>query len=404
MSAYLNGYDSEHMLFHQPIATGPLTVEDLDDDDCFSDFDAVERDIDAEIEARQHEKPRVAARVSPPSPSSSPRTISQRMLQVLQQNRTRSRAAAAGADSMPPRRRMPRAVEKTVGNSAADLHSMGNKKTSPANTVKMTDTTLDTSLSSRPRSSCTDRLEARISKSFQTQRGNGLGCRAVEEEPDVSLLYLERETYPAESVRKTVHARLSDNRSRNASTPQETKMMEIMDKERAMNVFRSEMSCPERSSSAKKNNGVMFHFRRGKSVKNDVLDGRLERLALTNGRPDDRVENTLVKAQPLKHVTDPEYTALALQLAETESLVDSIESCMKKPSFLELAARVLNEMQLLLKTTQQIRANGTTLILASVSKRQNADFTQALRRLVAKAASVQMRIGALMDAIKQLMV
>ncbi|CAI5708680.1 unnamed protein product [Peronospora destructor] len=153
-----------------------------------------------------------------------------------------------------------------------------------------------------------------------------------------------------------------------------------------------------------KDNGVMFHFRRGLSVKNDVVDGRLERLALTNGRSDVRVENALVKAQSLKRVTDLEYTALASQLAETESLVDSIASCMKKPSFLELAARVLKEMQLLLKTTQQIRANGTTLILANMGKRQNADFTQAFQRLVARAALVQMRIGALMDAIMQLMV
>ncbi|EGZ26232.1 hypothetical protein PHYSODRAFT_479825 [Phytophthora sojae] len=371
MSAYLHGYDAlqggyyRRPHYREPVSAGPLASYDMDDDDDFSsDFDVVERDIDAEIEARlQHSQP--PARVSPPPPA--PRTVSQRMLQSLQQHRKQTRPSAT-----PPRTRR-----------------------------TLTDV-FDTQLSSRSGSSCTDRLEARISKSFLARRDSGPGLAAVEEGQDASLMYSGRRTYPAESVRKNEHSRLSDSPTNNAATPQETKMMEILEKERATRVFRPQRSSPEVSSQRKKNNGVRFHFKRGSSVDNDALNGRMERLAWTDGRAGNGVaDSALVRAQLAKRVTDPEYTTLASQLAEIESLVEGIESCLKKPSFSTLAARVLKELELLTKTTQQIRTNGTTLILANVGKQQNTDFTQALRRLVARAAAVQKRIGGLMHAVKK---
>ncbi|EEY53645.1 uncharacterized protein PITG_07335 [Phytophthora infestans T30-4] len=366
MSAYLHGYDGyyPHSHFRQPLSAGPLASYDYEDDD-FSDFDVVERDIDAEIEARlRHEQPRAR---HPPPPPPAPRTVSQRMLQSLQQHRAQNRNAAA---LLPPRRR------------------------------SLTDT-FDTPLSSRSGgSSCTDRLEARISKSFLARRDSGPGLAAVVEGQDVSMLYSGRRTYPAESLRTTEHARMSYNRM----TPQETRMKEILEKERATRVFRTQMSNHEVSFQAKKDNGVRFHFRRGSSVDNDVLNGQMGRLALTDGRSDAGAETSLVRAQLAKRVTDPEYTALASQLAEIETLVDGIESYMKTPSFSTLAMRVLKELELLTSTTQQIRTNGTTLILANVGKHQKADFTQALRRLVARAASAQKRIGALMHVVKKLVV
>ncbi|KAL3667482.1 hypothetical protein V7S43_007704 [Phytophthora oleae] len=398
MSAYLHGYDGyyPHSLFRQPLSAGPLASYEYDDDDDFSsDFDVVERDIDAEIEARlQHEQP--APLSLPPPP---PRTMSQRMLQSLQKNRASNRAAA----SLPPRRRTSRATERTLGDSMFDLRSVLNEDASVASTERLTDA-FDTPLSSRSGvSSCTDRLEARISKSFLARRDSGLGLAAVNEGRDVSVVYSGRRTYPAESLRKTEHARLSDNTTNKAATPQETKMIEILEKERATRVFRPQMSCPEVSAKTKKNNGVRFHFRRGSSVDNDVLNGRFGMLALTDGRANADVEQTaLVRARPAKRVTDVEYTTLASQLAEIEALVDGIESYMNTPSFSTLAMRVLKELELLIKTTQQIRTNGTTLILANASKQQNVEFTQALRRLVARAASVQNRIGTLMCRVKKL--
>ncbi|KAE8891124.1 hypothetical protein PF005_g15794 [Phytophthora fragariae] len=390
MSAYLHGYDAlqggyyPRPHFRQPVSAGPLASYAVDDDDDFSsDFDVVERDIDAEIEARL-QRSRPPARASPPSPFA-PRTVSQRMLQSLQQHRKQTRASAT-----PPRRTLRTATR----DSMYDLRSVVHDDASVASTERLTDV-FDTQMSSRSGSSCTDRLEARISR-----RDSGPGLRAVEEGQDASLMYSGRRTYPAESLRKTEQARLSDNTTSKANaTPQETRMLEMLEKERATRVFRPQMSSPEVSSQRKKDSGVRFHFKRGSSVDMDVLDGRMGRLVLTDGAAD--AGNTMVRAKPAKRVTDPEYTTLASQLAEIESLVEGIENCMKKPSFSTLAARVLKELELLTKTTQQIRTNGTTLILASVGKQQNTDFAQALRRLVARAAAVQKRIGGLIHAVKK---
>ncbi|CAH0480190.1 unnamed protein product [Peronospora belbahrii] len=403
MSTYLpSGYLTHAKHFRPSTVTGPLAAYELDDgDDFYSDIDVVERDIDAEIEARQKQPDVASARALPPFSPPALRTMSQRMLQSLQQQRAQNRAAV----ELSPRRRTSRAGERNMGNVKADLSSVANKRTPVSSSVTMTDTAFHTSLSSRSRSSCTDRLEARISKSFLARKDHGPGCRVMKGEQDEPLLYSERETYPAMSLRKTEgYGRMSDNQFSNVSTPQVTKMLEIMDKERAMRTIRPTVSCSDIPSDTKKDNGVMFHFQRGSSVTNDVLNVRMERLALTDGRADTRVANALVKAQSLKRVTDPEYMSLVSQLATTESMVDSIDSCIKKPSFLNFAAHMLNEMELLVKTTQQIRTNGTTMILANVGKPQHADMTQALRRLVARAVLVQKRIGVVMNAVKQLVV
>ncbi|OWY95474.1 hypothetical protein PHMEG_00034513 [Phytophthora megakarya] len=234
-SAYLHGCDGYYPQAHfqQPLSAGPLASYDSDDKD-FS-----EKDIDPEIEARMAQLP---PRRSPP------RTVSQRMLQSLQQQRG---------------------------------------------------------------------LESRISKSFLSGRDSGPGLSAVHGGQDVSVMYSGRRTYPAESLRKTGHARLSDNMTK--ATPQETRMKEILEKERANRVFRPQMSCPEVFSRTKKDNGVRFHFRRGTSMDNEALDRRMSRLTLTDRRVESSPPQTaLVRTQPLKRVTDPEYTILAAQLADIE--------------------------------------------------------------------------------------
>lgn len=213
MSAYLHGYDAlqggyyRRPHYREPVSAGPLASYDMDDDDDFSsDFDVVERDIDAEIEARlQHSQP--PARVSPPPPA--PRTVSQRMLQSLQQHRKQTRPSAT-----PPRTRR---TSRAARDSMFDVRSVLHDDASVASTERLTDV-FDTQLSSRSGSSCTDRLEARISKSFLARRDSGPGLAAVEEGQDASLMYSGRRTYPAESVRKNEHSRLSDSPTNNAAT------------------------------------------------------------------------------------------------------------------------------------------------------------------------------------------
>ncbi|KAG7396815.1 hypothetical protein PHYBOEH_001675 [Phytophthora boehmeriae] len=377
MSAYLQGYDmlsgsylpQSHYL--PPLSAGPLAAYDSDDDAFSSDFDVLERDIDAEIEARERQAHRYLAPPSEPEPE--PRTLSQRMLHSLQLQRQQSRAAA----ELAPRG----AVRGGMGDSMYDLRSAVRDDESVVSTERLT-AAFNTPISSRSGSSCTDRLEARISRSFLDNKKPGEAGRR---------------TYPAESVRTTEHSRLSERDA--AATPQETKMLSILEKERAARVFRSQRSNPEVPKV--KESGVRFHFRRGASVDIDAVNGRMGRLTLhdTNGVPDR--QSALVRSRPAGRVTDPEYTRLASQLAEIETLVDEIAVCMKAPAFSTLAEKVLKEMELLTKTTQQIRTTGTTLILASMGKQQS-DFAQALRRLVSRAASVQQRIGWMMQEVKEL--
>ncbi|GMF49992.1 unnamed protein product [Phytophthora fragariaefolia] len=388
MSAYLHGFE-EGCYAHAPAwhsdAVGPLAARDLEDDEFSADFGFEERDIDAEIEARQQRSQSTPAPLPAPPPPA-PRTVSQQMLRSLQRHRKNSRTAPP-----PQRRRTPR-------DSTYDLRSVVNDDASVAPTERLTDT-FDTPLSSRSGWTCTDRLEARISKSFlEKAGGSGSGRTAAEEGHNASAMYSGRRTYPAESVRNG-RGRMSDSPTKVPATPQEAKMLEMLETERASRVYRPHMSSPEVSLRARRNSGVSFRFNRGTLVEADSLNGRMGRMVLADGRS--ASGSALVRAQRAKRVTDPEYTTLASQLAEIEALVEGINSCMKKHSFSTLAARALKEMELLGKATQQIRTNGTTLILACVGKQQNAEFTQALRRLVARSATVQKRIVELMRVIKK---
>ncbi|RLN87825.1 hypothetical protein BBJ28_00022875 [Nothophytophthora sp. Chile5] len=424
MSAYLRGYESlagsyyPHPHFQQPMAAGPLTAYDeFESDDEFdaymcnvSDDDVVERDIDAEIEARLRDErnshppqqlhtPQEHQRQEPVAPAS--RSVAQRMLKSLQQNRARGRAVGATAPapaSVPvPAPRQHRELD----DSTFDLAFVEADDVSVATTERLTDA-FDTPLSSRSSSSCTDRLEARISKSFLSRQDSSLGLTAVDETHDVSVLYSGRRTYPAESVSKTDHARLSENTT--GPTPQETKMMEILAKERASRAFCRQTSNPEVEHS-KQNGGVRFHFQRGSSLDSDALSGRMGRLALTDSSSgaSGASQTALVRTRSAGRMGNSELVVLASQLADIETLVGGIEQCMATPAFSALAGRVLREMELLTKTTQQIRTSGTTLILADLAQQQT-DGTQALRRLVARAAAVQKRIGILMQAVKLLVV
>uniref|UniRef100_M4C4I4 Uncharacterized protein n=1 Tax=Hyaloperonospora arabidopsidis (strain Emoy2) TaxID=559515 RepID=M4C4I4_HYAAE len=402
MSAYWHEGTADPLEHFQPsISAGPLDASDLDDVDFSSEFDVVERVTDAGI--YEPEPSPVFTVYSPPAASPFPapskvpesRTISQRMLHLLQRHRGKKSRAAAASLSPLPLGALERSVEESVLDSRC---SPVNNKMSRSSTDRVAEADL---LSSRSGTSCTDRLEARISQSFLTRRESQLKLLDMEDSQDVSLLYSGRRTYPAESVTQMDHARRSnpDWSSHPVSSP-ETKMMKVLEKERASRMFSApSKSNPTLSTRAKEDNGVRFHFRRGAPVdKNDMLDGRMGTLVLNGDRVHAEIETALVKAQSVKYVTDVEYTTLASQLADIESLVDGMERCIRTPSFSALSANVLNEMKLLMETTQQIRASGTTLILAHVGNHQNADFAQALRRLVARAASVQKRISMLLDA------
>lgn len=67
---------------------------------------------------------------------------------------------------------------------------------------------------------------------------------------------------------------------------------------------------------------------------------------------------------------DPQYTVLAIQLGDIETLIDGIENCMTASvsTFASMAPAVLHELELLKGATAQIRKNGATLILAEAGR------------------------------------
>ena len=386
--------------FHPSISAGPLTAHDLDDVDFSSDFDVIERVTDADVHApaRPHAcvpSPASSAPVLASSQLPDSRSISQRMLRLLQRHRGKKGHAAAALRSP----LAAGAIEQSADDAMEDSrYSLVDHKTLRSSTNRMAEGAL---LSSRSGTSCTDRLEARISQSFLTRRESQFGLLdLLEDGQDASLLYSGRRTYPAESMTHMDYARRSNpDWSAHSAASQETKMIKVLEKERAARVFHAVQSNPTVAARVKKDTGVRFHFRRGTPMdKKDMLAERMGNLTLNSEQVHDELKTTLVKAQSVKHVTDLEYTTLAVRLADIESLVDGMEKCVKTPPFSAFSANMLNEMKLLTQTTQQIRASGTTLILAHVGKHQNAEFTHALRRLVARAASVQKRISELLDA------
>ncbi|CAI5740062.1 unnamed protein product [Hyaloperonospora brassicae] len=399
MSAYWHERGNVDAHFHPSVSAGPLTAHDLDDVDFSSDFDVIERVTDADIHAPERPCASVPSSVSSAPVPASPqlpgsRSISQRMLRLLQRHRGKKGHAAAALRSP----LAAGAIEQSADDAMEESrYSLVDHKTLRLSTDRMAE---GDPLSSRSGTSCTDRLEARISQSFLTRRESQFGLLDLEDGQDASLLYSGRRTYPAESMTHMDYARRSNpDWSAHSAASQETKMMKVLEKERAARVFHAVQSNPTVAARVKKDTGVRFHFRRGTPIdKKDMLAERMGNLTLNSEQVRDELKTALVKAQSVKHVTDLEYTTLAVRLADIESLVDGMEKCVKTPPFSAFSANMLNEMKLLTQTTQQIRASGTTLILAHVGKHQNAEFTHALRRLVARAASVQKRISELLDA------
>lgn len=270
---------------------------------------------------------------------------------------------------------------------------------------------MDTTLS-RTSSSCTDRLEARISKSF-LPRQESVGTD-TDETHDMSAFYSGRRTYPAESIKKS-DPRLSDTGP--APTAVENKMMALLAKERATrnaDPFFAEKPIPERdvvqSAKAAGNSGVSFHFYGGSSVSDPKTSTRGVSLALTDGAvasSDDlpRVSRAVVmpdRTQTQSAAPVITHATLAKQLGDIESLVDGIESCMSAAAFSSLAARVAGELELLRDATKTIRSTGTTMILEEVGRQQTQTETAfALRRLVTRAVAVHKRIDELIFVVRQ---
>jgi hypothetical protein len=376
-----------------------------------SDDDVVERDIDAEIEARERFAQSVASVDRQRTPSqpqsrqqSMSKTMSQRMLSSLQQNRLKNSRLAASASSYTVS--ATRALEE---KHAAPPVSMTRSASNAASDV------MDTPLS-RTSSSCTDRLEARISKSFLS-RQESVGTD-TDEPHDMSAFYSGRRTYPAESIKKS-DPRLSDT----GPTPSavESKMMALLAKERATrnaDAYFAEEPIPEREvlqpAKTAVNSGVSFHFYGGSSVRNPNASTRGPSLALTDGSSalnDDlprvsravfMTERSQTQPAPAPVIT---HATLAKQLGDIESLVDGIESCMPVATFSSLAARVAGELELLRDSTKTIRSTGTTMILEEVGRQQTQTETAfALRRLVTRAVAVHKRIDELIVAVRQMVV
>lgn len=177
-----------------------------------SDDDTVERDIDLEIEARIRsltllsDEENVLNMSMGPSAHSSPttpelpRTMSQRMLSSLQKNKLRQTqrtersvtgSARQESHSPPPAAPAPLRSETSFYQSAEGQNDG----------LLRADDLLPPppSLTRKASTSCTDRLEARISKSFLNRQDS---ITSAADANDFSSLYSGRRTYPAESVKK----------------------------------------------------------------------------------------------------------------------------------------------------------------------------------------------------------
>lgn len=138
---------------------------------------------------------------------------------------------------------------------------------------------------------------------------------------------------------------------------------------RSADAFQREDPTPERDVSSGKG-GVSFHFYGGSSIAS-----RGQGMALTDGSADARSEpirtsHAVVMPDRSRPQPLPAHVALASQLGEIETLVDGIERCMAVAALSSLADRVVGELELLKQSTQQIRSNGTTLILQEVGRQQ----------------------------------
>lgn len=179
-----------------------------------SDDDTVERDIDLEIEARMRsltflsdDENVLSVSMGPVAKPASattnttnaglPRTMSQRMLLSLQKNKLKQSQRTERSTSNAVRQKP--ATHTVVpapfkSESAYYEHpdlQVGHLETGrPTTTAEISDDLRGTKLSGRSSSSCAERLEARISKSFLNRQDS------------ISSMYSGRRTYPAESVKK----------------------------------------------------------------------------------------------------------------------------------------------------------------------------------------------------------
>lgn len=178
-----------------------------------SDDDTVERDIDLEIEARirsltllsdEENVLNMSMELSAPTTPDLPRTMSQRMLSSLQKNKLRQtqrtdrsvlRATCRETHSPPPASPAPVLSETSFYQSAEELTPAA----AAHDGVLRGDDSGPPPLTRKASTSATDRLEARISKSFMSRQDS---ITSAADANDFSSLYSGRRTYPAESVKK----------------------------------------------------------------------------------------------------------------------------------------------------------------------------------------------------------
>ncbi|DBA04663.1 TPA: hypothetical protein N0F65_012246 [Lagenidium giganteum] len=254
-------------------------------------------------------------------------------------------------------------------------------------------------------SSCTERLEARLSnKKLVSINALSKGDR--------SAVYAERQTYPTDTVKKVADTRLSEGISMRFEGASHT--MTVVSKPRPSQTQPTRHTRVEKvRQENKKDQGVSFHFFGG----TQCVPPNRKTLTLTFG-PNSAPPAAPSRAThpmgtgysapaapysaPVNHATtlQSKYETLAAQLSDIEMLVDGIEACMSAASFSTLAKAVIRELELLKGTTKKIRTNGASLILGEVGQ-PSAETVSALRRLVAKAAALQKRIEMLLVAVKK---
>lgn len=217
-----------------------------------SDDDTVERDIDLEIEARirsltflsDEENSLLSlsmaslsasstnARASVRTPELS-RTMSQRMLSSLNKiklsqtqrpHRSSSSVPQQKTYATPSARATEAMANAPVRNERSFFYPSGEAVLLENAPSRGRGDSHATQLSGRSGSSCTDRLEARISKSFLNRQDSS---ESSTDPNDFSVMYSGRRTYPAESVKKP-DLRLSENTPMPAE--QDTRMLTALEK------------------------------------------------------------------------------------------------------------------------------------------------------------------------------
>ncbi|GLD98682.1 hypothetical protein PINS_up007399 [Pythium insidiosum] len=357
---------------------------------------AVERDVDMEIEARRRGAFRSAdaqriqnLRATAPqhqqqqqqqreSPAANAATLSQRMLRALHHSRSSARSTRRGSVLLDAvaEDAAPRHATRTSIEADMDGFVVPDPLYDPTqDPVYMSDDesgAKHTRTASQTVTSCTDRLEARISNRSLSSRQSSFAAQA--EGHDANALYAGRRTYPAETARAQ-DPRLSDPSSRRPSPA-----VGAYESQRssADSVFASHAvstrpaSTPDVAVNLKANQAlpVSFHFKGGRQSEPPT-------------------------SQPPRN----QHLQLATSLTEIEQVIDGLQSCLLAASFSSLAPVALRELELLRGTTKQIRTSATSMILAEM-RRPNSEVATALRQLVERAMRLQTRIETLVERIR----